>query len=134
MKKIPLSSYIAWNNPAGAKSAIESFGYQVLNVRNQSDLAECVRQFMNEKGEQALVALAKVHPDRDLILDNQKPESATFLGAHGFSEAEVVTKTETATVQPATTIQKTQTDYTPMIIAGMFFSAMLLTAAIIIKK
>lgn len=134
MKKIPLSSYIAWNNPAGAKSAIESFGYDVLNVRNQNDLADCVRQFINQNGEAAIAALAKVHPDRDLILDHA--ESSSLLGADGFREPETKSNQLAATNdQPAiTTTEKKQSDHTPIIIAGMFFSAMLLAAAIIEKK
>lgn len=130
MKRIPLSSYIAWNNPAGAKAVIESFGYQVHNVRGQDDLSQCVNQFVNREGEKGLRALAKVHPDRDLILETEK-----LMGADGFSE-EATVKTPVTIIpeqaQPATT--KTQTDYTPIIIASMFFTALFTTAAIFIKK
>lgn len=130
MKQIPLYYYIAFNNPDGAKAAIESFGYQVLNVKDRTDLAECVKQLIQFKGNQALDALAKVHPDRDLIMDSVETKT---VGADGSQQA--------ASLQPAASfsdqlamINQRPVDHTPILIAGMFLSALVITAAIIVKK
>lgn len=129
MNQIPLYYYIAFNNPDGAKSVIESFGYEVYNVKNRSDLAQCVKQLVQERGEDAITALAKVHPDRDLILQSQ--DSVKTLSADGDP-----VKLLDAPVVPAATqpIIKSSNDYTPVLLAGMFLSAIIVTAAIIVKK
>lgn len=127
MKQIPLYFYIAFNNPDGAKSVIESFGYELHNVENRNDLAQCVKQLVQLRGEEAITALSKVHPDRDLILASQ--DNVKTLSADGAGEMKLLEAP--AASQP---IIKSPNDYTPVLLAGMFLSAIVVTAAIIVKK
>ena len=130
MNKIPLYYYIAFNNPDGAKSVIESFGYEIYNVRDRNDLAQCVKQLIQERGEDALAALAKVHPDRDLILSEADTPKA--LSANGDTKLlDAPAATPALAQQPST---NHTSDYTPVLLAGMFLSALVITAAIIVKK
>lgn len=132
MKKIPLYYYIAFNNPDGAKAVIESFGYEIYGVKDRNDLAICVKQLIEQKGEEGVVALAKVHPDRELILETADTKT---LGADGFNSEQVIPAavvTQPVIQSPAPTT--TTHDYTPILIAGMFLFGLVVTAAIIVKK
>ena len=58
--------YIAKNNPQGAKSFCEAFGYQVTNPRSMS---QNLKTLVNNEGEDALLSLMEMHPDKDFILE-----------------------------------------------------------------
>ena len=62
--------YIAKNNPQGAKTVCESFGYQVTNVHSMS---QNLKDLVNNEGENALVEIMELHPDKDIILDYFAP-------------------------------------------------------------
>lgn len=63
--------YIAKNNPQGAKTVCESFGYQVTNVHSMS---QNLKDLVNNEGENALVEIMELHPDKDIILDYFAPK------------------------------------------------------------
>lgn len=67
MKRIPLYVYVAMNNPKGAASVITNFG--LMPPRNQYDVVRGLRHVMMTKGEDGFREIAKVHPDRQLIMD-----------------------------------------------------------------
>lgn len=69
MNKIPLFVYVAQNNPRGAKEVLRKFG--LPNPEKPSDLMRGLRYIMATKGEDGFIEIAKVHPDRHLILDTQ---------------------------------------------------------------
>ena len=58
--------YIAKNNPQGAKSFCESYGYQVTNPRSMS---QNLKTLVNNEGEDALLSLMNMHPDKEFILE-----------------------------------------------------------------
>ena len=58
--------YIAKNNPQGAKSLCEAYGYQVRNPRSMS---QNLKTLVNNEGEDALLSLMDMHPDKDFILE-----------------------------------------------------------------
>jgi len=58
--------YIANNNPQGAKSVCESFGYTVNNPKSMS---QNLKHLVNEEGEDALISLMDMHPDKEIILE-----------------------------------------------------------------
>jgi len=58
--------YIAKNNPQGAKSFCEAFGYRVTNPRQMS---QNLKTLVNNEGEDALLSLMEMHPDKDFILE-----------------------------------------------------------------
>lgn len=58
--------YIAKNNPQGAKSFCESYGYQVTNPHTMS---QNLKTLVNNEGEDALLSLMNMHPDKEFILD-----------------------------------------------------------------
>jgi hypothetical protein len=58
--------YIATNNPQGAKSLCESFGYQVTNP---STMSQNLKSLVNNEGEDALLSIMDMHPDKEFILE-----------------------------------------------------------------
>jgi hypothetical protein len=131
--KIPLYCYLAYNNPEGCVAVIKDFGYHVLNVKSRSDVAEIIRQFISREKEDGLKALAKVHPDRQLILDNAgTPE--TKLGADGTSDIETIANTGVSSPSVTPSV-KSDTSYTPLLIGCcLVASSLFLSAAIIAAK
>lgn len=67
MSKIPLYLYVAQNNPRGAANIISKFN--MGNAQNYDELARGLKHIMATKGEQGFIEIAKIHPDRKLILD-----------------------------------------------------------------
>ncbi len=58
--------YIAKNNPQGAKSFCESYGYRVTNHRSMS---QNLKTLVNNEGEDALLSMMDMHPDKEFILE-----------------------------------------------------------------
>lgn len=125
---IPLHYYIAFNKPKEAVQVMEDFGYTV-QVRDKSGVASTLAQFIDREGENAIQALAKIHPDRELILST----GSSKLSADGFSDIEKVASQapSNASFNPASFEQKQTADYTPVIMAGVIASALFISAAII---
>ncbi len=126
--RITLFEYIANNRPAQAKEVIEGFGYKVNNVRTVQDMVVCIKQFVRQEQEEALKALAEIHPDRELILSTSTKNFSAD-GSDGFNE----TVKQLTPVQPAPTIQA-KSDHTSLIIAGIIVSTLFLATAIIVNK
>lgn len=127
--KISLYEYLANNCPAAAKEVIEGFGYKVNRVRTVQDMVVCIKQLVRQEGEEALVALAEIHPDRELILSTATKNFSAD-GNDGFKE---ITRELSPVIQPASAIHQ-KTDHTPIIIAGILVSALFLATAVITSK
>lgn len=131
--KIPLHFYLAFNNPDGSVSVMKDFGYQVLNVKSRSDIAECLRQFILREKEAGLNALAKIHPDRQLILDNADVK----IGADGILDAGAAAPTQAVISQPTSTMpsqQNSESNYIPVLIGCIVTAGIFVSAAIIATK
>ena len=66
--------YVAENDPKGAESIINSFGYEITDRRN---LGQSLAELVSQVGEPALLKVMEYHPDKDIILElnpNQKSE------------------------------------------------------------
>lgn len=74
--------YIAQSDPMGSKRLIESFGYRVTNPRT---MGANLRMLVAQEGEDALKEIAKMHPDKELILEvcNEGQKKDTYFGADG---------------------------------------------------
>lgn len=70
LQTIPLYVYVAHNNPVGAAEVINYFGLKP--PRNEFDLIRGLRHVMVTFGEDGFRQIAKVHPDRNLILDSEE--------------------------------------------------------------
>jgi hypothetical protein len=68
-------NYVADNDPRGAESIINSFGYEVTDRRN---LGQSLAELVSQVGEPALLKVMEYHPDKDIILElnpnNKKSE------------------------------------------------------------
>jgi len=69
MKRIPLYQYVAINNPSGGGDVIEHF--DLPRPKTREGIARGLRHVMINFKEEGLKEIAKVHPDRSLILDTQ---------------------------------------------------------------
>lgn len=67
-------NYIAASDPQGAMNVINNFGYNVGGVNSTEDLADMLYELVNQEGEEAVVALAKIHPDREVIVEANVPQ------------------------------------------------------------
>lgn len=61
--------YIASNDPQAAEKLLQQFGYQAMNVGTAEDLGQCLSDLVAQEGDQALTAIAEIHPDKELILE-----------------------------------------------------------------
>lgn len=77
---------IAEGNPVAAKQICTNYGYDMLGVKNVSDIGICLRQLVAAEGEKALRDIVKIHPDRDIILEVEK-DSLNFDGNGEFFNA-----------------------------------------------
>ena len=65
--------YIARSNPNLAESIINSFGYEVVD---RKDLGKSLKELVANVGEPALAKIMENHPDRDVIMEINKPKIA----------------------------------------------------------
>jgi hypothetical protein len=70
MKRIPLYAYVAANNPYGGADVLRKF--RVQHEASKSGIARGLRYAMVTFGEDAFREIAKVHPDKELILDSHE--------------------------------------------------------------
>lgn len=120
--------YVAMSNPRGAKNLIESFGYRVTNPKT---MGANLRMLVAQEGEDALMAIAEMHPDKDLILEacGSKKEKESFMGIDGILSAEQA-KTDRQ-------IQKDSSDSTKLAYqtnAMMVVVAVIIASAIIVNQ
>lgn len=59
--------YIASANPTAAKAVLQSFGYKLASRNTQMWFA--LQQLVAKEGEEALKAIADIHPDKGLIVE-----------------------------------------------------------------
>ena len=128
MTKIPLYYYLAFNNPEGAVSVMEKFGYNV-HARNKTQLATTIAEFITREKEDGLHALAAIHPDRELILAT----AGKKMGADGELETEISQKISEPSAPFALPNNLLQSNYTPLVLGGIF-SLAIVTLAIVAKK
>jgi hypothetical protein len=127
MKKITIYEYIANNVPSDAHFVINKYGGNYTRARNVKELEAQLKDFVKKNGKQGLLALAEIHPDKELVSlvdkDSQKSnfndsdQLPQFANATGTS---VITKTD-----------KEELTYSKILILGGF---LLLGIAIITKK
>lgn len=124
--------YIADQDPQGAMDVINNFGYSVDGVNCVEDLASCLHDLVDSEGEEAVIALARLHPDKDLIIEantagtvsksmSKQTNGQGFCGCKSCGK--FANKTGLSDIFPANPA-------TLLIISG----TILLTAAIILKS
>lgn len=89
MRKIPLTTYIAYNNPAECQRILMKHGKS--KARNYNDLAQKIAALVVEKREDVLADIGAAHPDKGLILATNEVEAAAEdikSGACGCSGAD----------------------------------------------
>lgn len=74
--------YIALSNPTGCAAVCRKYGFEP-QAQDEAELADCLTQLVQEVGEPALSDLVLLHPDRELILEQQTVIRA--VGATGES-------------------------------------------------
>jgi hypothetical protein len=124
MKQITIYEYIATNVPSDAHFVINKYGGSYKRARNVKELEAQLKDFVKKNGKQGLLALAEIHPDKELVLlvdtkanFNDSEQLPKFSNATGDS---VITKTDNE-----------QLTYSKILILGGF---LLLGIAIITKK
>ena len=66
MKKITIYEYYAYNCPADAYNVISKKG-NYPRPQSSQELESQLKDYVNKNGEKGLLALAKVHPDSELV-------------------------------------------------------------------
>ena len=117
--------YVAMSNPRGAKSLIESFGYKVTNPRT---MGSNLRMLVAQEGEEALKAIAQMHPDKEFILEacgSKRQES--FMGVDGLINGNTKTNNQQQETSDSTKLAY-QTN------AMMIVVALIVASAIIVNQ
>lgn len=66
MGKVTLYDYLATNVPSDAYEIV-SEGRNMPKPRNSRELSAQIKKYVTKNGETALLRLAEIHPDRELI-------------------------------------------------------------------
>lgn len=128
--------YIARSNPQGARMVIQQFGYRITDNRKMGDN---LRMLVAQEGEPALREIAKLHPDRDLILEvfnepkeekscSCKNKSENFLGADATLSSAVLANNQQLNQASDSTKLAMQTN------TMLFLATSLIIVAFIVKK
>jgi hypothetical protein len=128
--------YIARSNPQGARMVIQLFGYRITDNKRMGDN---LRMLVAQEGEPALRELAKLHPDKDLILEvfnepkegklcscNDKKEN--FLGADATLSGAVLANNQQQNQASDSTKLAMQTN------TMLFLATSLIVVALIVNK
>ncbi len=87
MGKVTLYDYLATNVPSDAYEIV-SEGRNIPKPRNSRELSAQIKKYVTKNGETALLRLAEIHPDRELIeaisIDtNIEPKKENFSNLSG---------------------------------------------------
>jgi hypothetical protein len=66
MQKVTIYDYLATNVPSDAFEVIRK-GSNMTKPRSSEELSAQIRKYVTDNGEMALLDLAQIHPDRELI-------------------------------------------------------------------
>jgi len=73
-------SYIASRNPQGAIDVIRQFGYRIQDPKH---MGKNLEQLVAQEGKPALMAILKLHPDREVIMETINEDKQSKLQADG---------------------------------------------------
>ena len=121
--------YLANVSPEDSMQVMKNFGYTV-RARSTGDIAQALRAFANKEGEDGLNALAKIHPDRELILGSVRGLNFTGDTDPGYQATSLVDKPTALAQQP--TADSHINHISQIVIAGLFGLA--LVSVVIIAK
>ncbi len=121
---------IAQSNPKGAKEVIREFGYKSTN----GNLAANLRELVANEGEDALQAIAELHPHKDIILDvfgGTKEQYKNACGCAKCKAKESWNNADGESNKRSTDLSQLTMQTNAMIFAGVFIMAV---AIIVTKK
>ena len=130
--------YIARSNPRGARMVIQEFGYRITDNKKMGDN---LRMLVAQEGEPALREIAKLHPDRDLILEvfnepkeekpctcKDKKKEENFYGADATLSSAVLANNQQQNQASDSTKLAMQTN------SILFLATTLIVVALIVNK
>jgi hypothetical protein len=96
-KKITIFQYIASSVPNDAYVMLNKYG-KYERAKDERELVGQLKQFVRENGSMGLMAMANIHPDKDLILqaveEDKKEEIKNFSNADGTSTPNIPKETQ----------------------------------------
>ena len=102
MQKVTIYDYLATNVPSDAYQVI-SEGTNLPKPKNSRELSAQIKKYVTRNGETALLRLAEIHPDRELIEaitiqpvkeENKKENFSNLSGNLTTNEKEYVNSTK----------------------------------------
>jgi len=129
MSKTNMYIYIAQQKPLDAHLLINQYG-KYRRARGVRELESQIKHFVRQNGSIALKELAKIHPDRDLILEEAKETNSELINNKN-NYSNVDGQTSSNPTSNISSSQKEDIGYSKMLIWGSF---VLLGIAIIMKK
>ena len=78
-------TYISMNNPDAVNGVLSAYGYE--RGRTTTEVEDTLKQFVREKRKVALMEMAEIHPDRELIQESivQSSPLLNFDGSGGYN-------------------------------------------------
>jgi hypothetical protein len=67
MSRVTIYEYLATNVPADAYAIISEGNRSVPKPKSSKELSVALKKYVLTNGEEGLIALAQIHPDRELI-------------------------------------------------------------------
>jgi hypothetical protein len=124
--KIDVYEYIASNNPRGATEILKDFGYRILS----NNLSQNLRELVNNEGEDAVVEIMRIHPDRLYFEENNSTIKKFKKATKKLSEASSFSNA-TGPTNPSSIVNQNHSNQTNTIILA---SAIVIAFAILSKK
>lgn len=129
-----LYTYVASSNPYQARAILHKYGYSIKDVKNKSDLGDCLKSLVAYEGEDAFQDILDSHPDKGVILEVYskqmiKPEESKKCNCNGHPcscNREHYFLNASGSDAPSKSVRDTS--------IYIMAAALLLAAAIIVKK
>lgn len=125
-KRITIYDYIASSVPNDAYVMMSKYG-TISKAKDEKELVEQLKEFVRKNGSMGLMALAQIHPDKELIeqlIAENRVEESKYSNASGST-------TPTQNPTKITDDQKETINLSKMMIYGSF---LLIGLALVIKK
>lgn len=137
MPKVTLYDYLAYNSDDSvardARDVVQQFGYR-FHGTDRASLAQGLKGFIREEGEDGLKALAMIHPDRQLILSTADSSMNMDGFGDGNDNGSAIAKPIVIAQPAAPAATNDQSHHTHLLTAGLIAVALILATAIICKK
>lgn len=126
--------YVAENDPNGAVSIINSFGYECVTTK---DLGKSLTELVSVVGEPALKKVMDFHPDKEIILEMYSNKDSCSCPSCKASKNAYMNQERFLNVSGSEVVGQTKGDNTAIVLQTngiLIVSAIIIALALTLKK